>query len=187
MSTGQARPSLAIRGGPCAGGRAEQRRDPFGVEGGWHDEEPQFGPQGCPGVEDERQREIGVKVPLVELVEDHEAHPGERRVLLQAPRQDPFGHDLDAGRRPGTAFVAGPVAGRLPDVFTEQRGHTAGGRPSRQPPRFEHDDAACGEPRFGEQPQRHHRRLACAGRRLQHRLPVLRQCGPQRRNAFLDR
>ena len=94
MSTGCDRPSLATTGAGDLGA-TEQRRDPVGVERGRHGQHAELGPQHRPGVERQRQREVGLEVPLVDLVEDHEPDAGEGRVVLEAAGEDPLGHHLD--------------------------------------------------------------------------------------------
>src|SRR5207302_62505 len=76
-----------------------------------------------PGVEGQGEGEVGVEVALVELVEDHEADAGERRVVLEAAGEDPFRDDLDAGGGAGAALVAGAVAGGAADLLAEQDRH----------------------------------------------------------------
>jgi hypothetical protein len=52
---------------------------------------------GAPGLLRERDAEVRVDAPFVELVEDDGAKAGEQRILLQAGRQDPFGCDEQPG------------------------------------------------------------------------------------------
>ena len=102
----------------------------------------------------------------MELVEDHEPDAGQRRVLLEAPGEDPFGDDLDAGPRADAALVPGAVADGPADLLAEQRRHPPGGRSRRQPAGFEHHDPTARQPRLVEQSQRYDGRLARPGRRL---------------------
>ena len=63
---------------------------------GRHDQDPQVRSQRPADVERQRQPEIRVDGPLVELVEHHAGHALEGRVGLEAPQQQPLGDDLDA-------------------------------------------------------------------------------------------
>ena len=173
-ATGQARPSLMITG--AAPRRAAIRAVSIVAD---ITSRRRSGRNADADVEGESQREVGVEVALVELVEDHEADPGERRVLLQAAGEDPFRHDLDAGVGPTAPFVPGAIADGAADLLAEQVRHTPGGSPGRQSPRFQHDDAPSGQPRLVEQPQGHDRRLARPRRRLQHGLSFISQRRPQ--------
>jgi hypothetical protein len=47
-------------------------------------------------VDAQGEREIGAQMALVEFIEDHELHPLERQIGLQAPGEDALGQHLDA-------------------------------------------------------------------------------------------
>ena len=113
-------------------------------------------------VEGQRQAQVGLEIPLVELVEDDHRRAGQGRVSLQPPGEDAFGDDLDPGRVAGPAVVTGDVADRLADLLAEQIGHPASRGPRRQTARFEHDDLPV-QPRLLEQSQRDDRGLARTG------------------------
>ena len=122
-STGGGSGSGGRRGAGDGGGGGsgtEERGDAGGVDGGGHHQEAQVGPQRRAGVERQGQGQVGVEVPLVELVEDHEADAGERRILLEAAGEDALGHDLDAGAGPGAALVPGAVAHGPADLLAQQ-------------------------------------------------------------------
>ena len=126
-SMGCWRPAAATIGAGVAGVPIRVG-DPCGVDRGRHDEDPQVGADGVAGVERQRQTEIGLQVPLVELVEDDEAGAGEGRVRLHPPRQDALGDHLDAGRRTRCGARRGSARrrGRRPPSRTGRR---CGGRP----------------------------------------------------------
>ena len=113
----------------------------------------------------------------MELVEDDQPHPCQRRVPLEHARQDAFGHHLDAGVRPDPRVQAHAVADRPPDRLPAQLRHAHGGRTRGQAPRLQHEDAPAREPRLAQQGRGHARGLARARRGLQHR----RRPGAQRR------
>ncbi len=135
-STGKGRPSASTTGAPPSRGR-----QPRHVDRGRHGEDAEIGPQRGPGVERQRQSEVGDEVPLVDLVEHDERRPGQRRVALQAPGEDALGDHLDAGRRPDPGVVAGAVPDGPADLLAEVLGEPAGHRPRRHPAGLEHDDA----------------------------------------------
>ena len=133
--TSWARPSLSIDRRV-----AEQGRHLGRLQRGRHGQQAEVGPQRRPGVEDEGQGQVGVEVALVELVEDHQADAGQRRVVLEPAGEDALGHHLDPGRpaRPGARRgscsrrsprpprpAATPSAGPRP-------GSPAGGAPARR-------------------------------------------------------
>ena len=165
---------------------AEQRGDPAGVEGGRHGQDPQVGAQHRPGVEGERQSQVGLEVAFVDLVEDHQADPGQRRVVLEATGEDPLGDDLDAGGAADPAFVAGAVADGATDLLAEQARHPVGRRPGGEATGLEHDDAVVPEPRLVEEPERDDGRLPRPGRGMEHRVPALGERHPHIVDAPLD-
>ena len=139
------------------------------------------------GVERQGQPEVGLEAALVELVEDHQAHALEAGVALQPPGEDALGHHLDARGGPDPPVVAGAVADGLADLLAQQRGHAAGRGPGGEPARLEHDDRPALQPRLVEEGQRHHRRLAGPGRRLQDCVPGPAERGPEVVEAGDDR
>ena len=144
------------RGAPCPRPRSdgcvpEQLGQPVGRDRGRGGEQPQVRAQPGAGVEQQREQQVGVEVPLVALVEHHGARAGQLRVGEQPAQQQPGRHHLDpgAGRRPGVA--AHRVADALADVLAEQRRHP-GGR------------GAGGEPaRLGDQHLARHRAASASG------------------------
>ena len=90
-SSGRPRPVEPARldreGAPLGGQHrrpVQQRRDRLGVERRRHDEQPQVGPQRGAGLERQRQPEVGVERPLVELVEDQAADARQVRARIAA-------------------------------------------------------------------------------------------------------
>ncbi|AFC31785.1 hypothetical protein PM3016_5057 [Paenibacillus mucilaginosus 3016] len=143
---------------------AEQLRHRFGFQGRRHDEQAQVLAKHALRLQAERQAEIRLQVPLVELVEDQQADVLERRVALQHPRQDTFRNDLDARLGAHLRVEPHPVADRGADGFAERPGHEPGGRTGGEAPGLEHDDLASVQPRGVQQGQRHPGRLTRSGR-----------------------
>jgi len=63
--------------------RAELLGQRRGVQRCRHDEQLQIGAEGIDGVEREREGGVGVNAALVKLVEDHNSHAFERRIVEQ--------------------------------------------------------------------------------------------------------
>ena len=99
---------------------AEQPGDGRAIERRRHDEEAQVVAQLRLRVEHQREPEVGLQTALVEFVEDHAARPLERRVALQLPREDAFGHDFDAGPRADARVGARAVADRVAGGLAER-------------------------------------------------------------------
>ena len=151
-----------------SGGPAQQDGQPGGLERGRHGQQPEIRAQALPGVEGERQRQVGLQVPLVDLVEDDQGGAGQARVGLEPTGEDPLGHDLDPGRRSDVTFVPGAVADGLADPLAQEVGHPPGRGPGGQAPRLEDHDATVTPPRLVEQAQRHHGGLARSRLGLEH-------------------
>ncbi len=166
---------------------AHQRRHRLGLERRRHDQQPQVRPQSPPHLEGQRQPEVCLQRPLVELVEDHAADAGQIRRRLKHPRQHPLGDDLD--RAPRDRLSADAVADPPPDRLAEFLRQPLGGGPRRHPPRLQHQDPpAAGSRRARrQQGQRDPGGLARARRRLQHRPTRLVQGPDQSRQHRIDR
>ena len=114
------------------------------------------------------------------------ATPGQLGVVLDPPGEHALGEHLDPGCRADAPLVAGLVADESPDRFAGELGHAPCRGARRQPPRFEHHDAAPGAPRFGEQRRRHERGLAGAWRGTDHGARTDAQRRPQRGDHRFD-
>src|SRR5215472_10613799 len=93
-------------------------------------------------VENERQAEIGIEAPLMELVEDDDANAVERRVVLDEAQQDALGHHLDARRRPDASVETRAVADSGADGLAKHLRHAPRRGPGGKPPRLEHENPA---------------------------------------------
>ncbi|GJM80923.1 hypothetical protein HMSSN139_34190 [Paenibacillus sp. HMSSN-139] len=79
----------------------------------------------------QRQSKIGMQAALMEFIEYDQTRSEQRRVLLQQPRQYPFGHHRNSrlGRHP--AFAPHPVTDRLANGFAKLGRHIYGSGPCR--------------------------------------------------------
>ena len=123
----------------------------------------------------------------MEFVEQHRSDAVEHRIVEDEPGEDAFGDDLDAGL--ARHFRAEPYAqpNRLADALAQGLGHPLGGRPRRETPRFQDQDAAFLGPSFLRQYQRHFGGLTGAGRRHQHRGIARAQGAGEVRQRGIDR
>ncbi len=167
-----------------SGGRHErcvhaQLRGQGRVERGGHDQDAQVVAQRALHLAQQHVREVRVEGPLVELVEDHEAHPGEFRVPLETAREDALRHDLHAGAGTHAGLEAHPVARRRADVLPEVLREARRDGPRRDPAWLEHHDGAPVQPRLVQEFEGHDGALARAGRGLQQHQRVRPQRGAQ--------
>ena len=166
---------------------SKQLRDRLAIERRRHHEDPQRLAQLRLHIERQRKSQVGMQTSLVELIEDHAAHPLERGVPLQPPGEDTFGHDFDTGPRPDARVGARAVANRLADALVERGRHARGHGARGDAAWLEHHDPFVAEPGGLEQRERHDRALACAGRCLEHCRGMRGQRRPQFRQRVLDR
>ena len=94
---------------------AEQGGHRSAVQRRRHHEHSEIVAQDRPRLQRERQPQIGVDTPLVELVEDDEADSLERWIGQQHPGQYSFGHDLDPGARADPRVMPDPIADQATD------------------------------------------------------------------------
>ena len=99
------------------GGPAEQLAQAPGLKSRRHRDEDEVLAQPRARVEQEREEEIGVERPLVDLVEDDGAHPRQVRLGLEAAQEEARRDNLDAGARPGAALAPHRVADGPPDLL----------------------------------------------------------------------
>jgi hypothetical protein len=174
-------------------GVIQQFRDPLAIERGRHDEDfqtgnsiPGFASEQRASFEAKRQRQVGVEIAFMKLVEYHQADVGQRRVLLQHSDQDTLGNDFDSAVPADFGFQAHTIADGLTRFFVQQSGHAKGGGSGRNSPRFEHQNLFVPKPRLVQQRQRNHRRFTGAGRCLQHHLVTLGQVLLERIQTIFD-
>ena len=104
-------------------------------------------------------------MPLVEFVEDDRGDALEQRVAQQPPGQDAFRDVPEPRARAGGVLEADLEADQVADAFASLVRHPSRGGAGSEPPRLEDDHLSLGQI---EQRWRHARRLARAGRRLDH-------------------
>ncbi len=142
----------------------EQVGQPIAGHGRGGGQHPQVGPQAIARVEQQRQQQVRVQVPLVALVQDDGVHAGQVGIGLEPTYQQSGGHHLDQGAVRRLPLAPHGVADPLAHPLTDQLGHAAGGGPAREPAGFGHHHAQ--PPR--RQCQRHEGGLPGARRRHEH-------------------
>ena len=89
------RPGHVDDRGRCAA--SDEHGGARGLDRGRHRDQQEVLAQGGAGVEQQREGEVGVELPLVHLVDDHGADAGQVGVPLEAAQQHAGGDDLDPG------------------------------------------------------------------------------------------
>ena len=137
-----------------------------GVGGGRRRDEREVVAQVGPDVDAEREREVGVEVPLVVLVDDDRPDARQLRVTVEQLDEQTGRDDLDARRRPAHAFAPHGEAHASTGLLAHERGQPVRRRAGGEPPRFGHQHPALDGVRERERQQRG---LARTGRGDQHR------------------
>lgn len=96
----------------------------------------------------------------MEFIEDHQSDPGELRVGLDHPGEDPFGDDLNSGFGADLGVKTDAIPHQVADSVLAEVAHAFGCHAHGKPAWFEHDDLLAGEPRLIEQGQGHNGGLA---------------------------
>ncbi len=108
--------------------------EPFGVDGGRGDDDPQVGSAG-EELAEVAEDEIDVEAAFVGLVDDDRVVAVEVPVPLELGQEDAVGHQLDPGRRPDPVVepeaVADLLAGLDAELFGHPLGHGPGGQATR--------------------------------------------------------
>ena len=113
---------------------------------------------------DERERDVPLQVPLVELVEHDHRDAGEVGRREEPSPEHPLGHEADARPRARDVLEAHLVADRAAHLLAQLLGHASRRHPRREPARLEDDDLALR--------RRAPRRAARAGRASSSRPPA---------------
>ena len=113
-----------------------------GVQRGRHQQQSQVVAQGLLHVERQRQSDIRVQAALVELVEDDQRDTGELGIVLDDPRQHPFGDDGQSGVFGHPRLAPHAQSDALSRSLAEVGGQAVGHRSGRQTTGFEQDDPA---------------------------------------------
>ncbi len=87
-----------------------------------------------------------MQVALMELIENHQPHPFQFRVLLQTPGENTLSDHLDAGLPGELAIKAHPVPHRLTNPLIQQLCHARSRGANRQAAGFQHEDGLPLEP-----------------------------------------
>ena len=143
----------------------QERTKRRGVERRGHHHDPKTGPDRLLHFAKEREREVRVDRPLVNLVEDDRTDVVERGIGLHPARQDPLRDQRDASllRRP--IVEAHLIADLRADLGPELFGEPLRRESRREPPGLEHEHTALDDVRHG---RRNPGRLAGPGRREHH-------------------
>ncbi len=140
---------------------AQGLRELLGLRRRRHREQLQVRPQHRAHVHAEGEREVGVEVPLVALVQHDGRHPRQLRVGLQPAHQHARRHHLDPRARRRRALTADRVPDASTGALAQQRRHAPGSGAGGHPAGLG-DEHPAGRP--SRQRERHQRRLAGAGR-----------------------
>ena len=151
---------------------AEQLGEPVRGHRGRGGQQPQVRTQPGARVEQQREQQIRVEMPLVTFVEQHRVHAVQLRVGHQPAQQQPGRHHLDAGAIRPARVATHCIADGLTDLFTEQHCHPGRGRPGGQSARFGDQHPAPVRIDRRRQGRRDQRRLPGARRRDQHRAAM---------------
>jgi len=162
---------------------SEVRRDRCSVERRRHDHQLQIRPRPAQKLQHERQRDVALQVPLVELVEHHGGDAAQQRIGQESPRQHTLGDESQAGAGAGDVLEPHLVAGRLPGSFAQFLRDPPGSGARGQPARLEHHHLPRDQV---EQGGRYARRLACSRGSLQHQGGPLAQASRDLRQDFVD-
>ncbi|KPC04970.1 Uncharacterized protein AC501_1782 [Pseudomonas amygdali pv. lachrymans] len=119
-------------------------------------------------IEAQGQCQIGVQTALMKLIENQQPHTFQRRVVLQATRENPLSHDFNTRLRTDPTFQTDSITHRLTDLLAQLTGQPLGGCSCGQSPRLQHQNGLPGQPGFLKQRERHTRGLARAGRGFEH-------------------
>ena len=113
----------------------------------------------------------------MELVKNDEPRILQLGIMLQAPRENAFGDNFNAGFRRNLAVKPDRVAHRCANLFAKCFRHAPGGGPRRKPAWFQHDNFFVAKPRTSQKLQGHPRGFSGTG--LGHQ-----NCGRAKRQGF---
>ncbi len=164
-------PALRLNNGTTS----EEARHRLDVHRGRHDDKNQVVPYRLANLAEQGQREIGVDVAFVKLVEDHGADAFEKRVGEKLTGQNALGDHAEPRFRGDLVIEANLIA----DLATQRpailRGDAARRSPCRHPSRLEQDQTRMLRRETTRRQQRagNPRRFPRAGRRHQHQATCL--------------
>ena len=132
-------------------------------------------------IEAEREREIGIEVALMRLIEQHAGDAFEAGITLQAPHQQALSDDFDTHPRGTKAVQPGGQADRLAERLPKQLRHPPGSGARGDPAWLQDQQLAARGPGLVPQYQWHKRRFARTWRRDQHGIRLRGKRGGERR------
>jgi hypothetical protein len=161
----------------------EDGREPLGLGGRRGGDQAHVGAKGGAHVDEEGEREVGVEVPFMALIEHNGGYTGQVGIVLQPLDEQPGSDDLDPRSRPNAPLPAYRIADRGADLLADQRGHPARRGSCGDPSRLGDNNPAAQAPGEGKWQQGG---LARAGRRDEHRraapINLVEQRGQDRPN-----
>jgi hypothetical protein len=136
------------------------------VQRGGHYENEQIGAGLFLNVQRAGERDVAVKMPLVEFVENHGLNSGQRGILDQLAQQDAFRLELDARRIAGDVFETNLITDFAPEWNARLVRHARREQSRRETPRLESDHASAPQQSVAEKHPRNLRGLTGTGGRL---------------------
>ena len=166
---------------------AHQRREGAAIQRRRHRQQPQLRPQRALQVEAEGERQVGVEVALMRLVEQHGGNAIQPGVGLQPAHQQPLGHHLHPGAvGDGAVEPRGEADGAARGGLADQLGHPPRRGPGGDAAGFEDQDLPPRRPGLVLQDQRDQRGLAGARRGDEQGVGAVAQRRGQRRQRLND-
>ena len=147
-------------------GAAQEQGDRIGVQRGRHDEDRQVIARAA-HLEGEGEGKVDVHGALVELVENHQPHALQERVLLDPAGEERFSDHLDPCLPAHPRCRAHRVTGALSHALSEELGDPHGNGGGREAARLQHHDRAPRHPRLIHEIRRHQGGFPRAGLRGQ--------------------
>jgi len=165
---------------------SKKSRDGLGGQRRRHHHDFKVWPNGLLNSPDHTQRQVDIKSPFVEFVEENDGHLFEVRIVLEHPQENPVGDDANARVAADFLVEADGIADFAADRAATLESDPPRGSPRRDSPRFEHDDSlVAGKARIEER-RRNARGLTRPSRGPQDGTGVLTQGVDQLRQHRVD-
>ena len=117
---------------------SQKLRDGAGIQSCRHHHELEIRPRRLLQTPQQRQRQIAVQMPLMELIQANDIHAPQLRIGKKPAREDALGEKPHPGVRAGDFFETDLISGCFPRPLTELGGDAPGGHPRGDPPGFQH-------------------------------------------------
>ena len=89
------------------------------IQGRGHHQQPEIRTNKPLGFKAERQTNIGLQAPFVELIEENRAIPVKFRLVEQEPRENAFGDHLNTSDRSNFAVQSHPITDGRANRFSQ--------------------------------------------------------------------